>query len=98
MAEELSLEETLLGLHQDLVLELYNRPYRITTVGRDANGLIVNWHYKKFKLTLSRFTGKEPVHGKEVTAYFVTKVEMKGIKNDKPGRKRHRRKQVGLSN
>ena len=94
MTEELPLEEKLLGIHPDLILEKYGKPYRITTVGRDNNGLIVCWHYKEFKLTFTRFTGKEPIHNKEVTSYFVTKVEMKGIKNDKPKRKRHKRKQI----
>jgi hypothetical protein len=94
MVEELPLKEKLLGTHPDLILEKYGRPYRVTTVGRDNNGLIVNWHYKKFKLTFSKFIGEEPIHKKMVSVYLVTKVEMKGIENDKPRRKRHKCKQV----
>jgi hypothetical protein len=67
----------LVGIHQDLILSWYGKPYRITRVGNDANGLIVNWHYDKFKLTLSRVKSIDPVYHKPITAYFVTKVHVK---------------------
>ena len=69
---------SLLGLHQDLVLEMYGRPYRITIAGRDVNGLVVNWHYKEFRLTFCRVIGEEPIHKKIVSVYVVTNVFLKG--------------------
>lgn len=67
----------LVGVQTDLILEWYGRPYRITKVGTNENGLIVHWHYKDFKLRIERVIGEEPVHHKTVSVYAVTKVYVK---------------------
>jgi hypothetical protein len=88
--------EELVGVHQDLILEWYGRPYRITKVGKDENGLIVNWHYKDFKLQFARVTGEDPVHKTQVTAYFVTQVFSKKAEENHANKKsngRERNKQ-----
>jgi hypothetical protein len=91
MVDKVPTAEELMGLHSDLVLETYGRPYRITVVGRNSTGLVARWHYKNFKLTFTRIIGNEPINNREVSAYFVTEVYIKENRNDKPTRKRHKR-------
>lgn len=71
-------KEEFIGLHQDIILEKFGRPYRITTQGRDSNGLVVRWHYKDFRLEFRRIIGNEPIHDKIVSIYVVTECVMKG--------------------
>ncbi|MFA5037632.1 MAG: hypothetical protein WC479_10715 [Candidatus Izemoplasmatales bacterium] len=77
--------EDLVGTHTDLVLEWYGRPYRITVLGRDDNGMVVRWHYKNFRLRIAKIVGEEPINNKKVDVYAVTEVFMKN-KESKDGK------------
>ena len=73
--------DELIGYHQDLILDEYGKPYRITKAGRDENGLVVRWHYKQFVLTFSKVLDTDPVFKKKFSVYVVTKVIRKGEQN-----------------
>lgn len=81
MTEEPITEEELIGTHQDLILDRFGKPIKIEVKGKNSLGLVADWYYDKFKLTFSRLEDEEPVNHTQVSAYFVTKVEIKGEKH-----------------
>jgi hypothetical protein len=81
-----------IGISSDLIIDKYGTPKRAETIGKDVNGLIVEWYYGKFKLTFARAVGEEPIKQHVVSLYVVTQVEFIKEKK-KDGRKRHKSKE-----
>jgi len=68
------------GMHADDLLEIMPRIIMIkdpVILGKDADGLIVEWHYSDVVFTLARAAGINPVTGYGVIAYYVQKIEIK---------------------
>jgi hypothetical protein len=87
--KELTAEE-LIGTAVDLIIDKFGPPNNVEIIGRNADGLVVEWHYDKFKLTFARAIGEEPINKNIVSLYVVTQVEFTKEKRD--GRKRHKSK------
>jgi hypothetical protein len=64
------------GERADIVLEHMPRNFMMCDpiiIGKDDDGLVVEWCYNKVILTLARATGEDAVFGK-ITAYTVYKI------------------------
>lgn len=58
-----------LGMWADTVLDICGKPHNIVILGRDDDGMVVEWIYPGFKLTIAR------AKNDDVEVYAVQKKE-----------------------